>query len=167
MDDDKRVPWLNHNGCLLGSKILFVGTKRIARASIQNEAIRAGMPYVNQSWRGGNLTNYRVTSRSVKALKDMESIKAQEDFGANMTKKEVLKFERELLRLEKGVGGLKDMIGLPDALFVVDIGVEKIAIDNRNLGEPNKDSDAFIFSASSLSNSLSYVFLVYRRYRDG
>jgi small subunit ribosomal protein S2 len=110
------------------SKVLFVGTKRIAQSIIKEEAMRCGMPYVDQYWRGGTLTNYSETSSSVKKLKNMEARQQEDSFGIGMTKKEIQNFRRELSHLEKGVGGIKDMVGLPDVLFVIDIGVEKIAI---------------------------------------
>jgi len=122
------LEFLESIGTRKGSKILFVGTKRIAQAIIKQEATRCGMPYVDRYWRGGTLTNYRNTTRdSVKRLKDMEVMQAQGTFES-ATKKELRSFERKKAHLEKGVGGLKDMIGLPDALFIIDVGYEKIAV---------------------------------------
>ena len=101
--------------------ILMVGTKRQARDIIASEAQRAGMPYVDQRWLGGMLTNFKTIRTSIKRLKDMEA--AIEDGTVDkMSKKEGLMFQREVAKLQKSIGGIKDMNGLPDALFVVDVG---------------------------------------------
>lgn len=110
------------------SKILFVGTKRIAQNVIKEQALRANMPYIDRYWPGGTLTNYRsIAKDSINRLKDME---LQEQQGAleQMNKQEGSKFQRKKARLERGVGGIKNMVGLPDALFVIDIGDQEIAI---------------------------------------
>jgi small subunit ribosomal protein S2 len=116
--------------------IMFVGTKRQSREIIAEEATRAGMPYVDQRWLGGMLTNFKTVKTSIKRLKDMEATMA--DGGAErMSKKEALSFSREQEKLNKTLGGIKDMAGLPDALFVVDVGYHKIAIQEANkLGIP-------------------------------
>ncbi len=116
--------------------ILFVGTKRQAREILAEEAARAGMPYVDQRWLGGMLTNFKTVKGSIKRLKDMEAIMA--DGGLErMSKKEGLTFQRELTKLNESLGGIKDMVGLPDALFVIDVGYHKIAITEANkLGIP-------------------------------
>ncbi|CAM8641746.1 RpsB Ribosomal protein S2 [Burkholderiales bacterium] len=116
--------------------IMFVGTKRSSREIIQEEATRAGMPYVDQRWLGGMLTNFKTVKTSIKRLKDMEAL--AEDGGLErMSKKEALSHSRELEKLNKTLGGIKDMAGLPDALFVVDVGYHKIAIQEANkLGIP-------------------------------
>lgn len=119
-----------------GGTILFVGTKRAARDTIAAEAARCGMPYVNNRWLGGMMTNFKTVKTSIKRLKDME---AQQAEGAteHMTKKEALMFERELDKLNKSIGGIKDMNTLPDALFVIDVGYHKIAVaEARTLGIP-------------------------------
>lgn len=116
--------------------ILFVGTKRQAREIIAGEAQRAGMPYVDQRWLGGMLTNFKTIKTSIKRLKDMEA--AVEDGSIEkMSKKEGLMFQRELEKLQKAIGGIKDMGGIPDAIFVVDVGYHKGTItEATKLGIP-------------------------------
>ena len=113
--------------------ILFVGTKRQARDIVAEEARRAGMPYVEQRWLGGMLTNFKTVKTSIKRLKDMQ---AQQEAGLdNMSKKEQLLFARELEKLERDIGGIQDMTALPDAIFVIDVGYHKIAVaEARKLG---------------------------------
>ncbi|HEX7388309.1 MAG TPA: 30S ribosomal protein S2 [Castellaniella sp.] len=116
--------------------VLFVGTKRSARELLAVEAQRCGMPYVDTRWLGGMMTNFKTVKTSIKRLKDME---AQQAEGAteHMTKKEGLMFEREMAKLNKSIGGIKEMTTLPDALFVIDVGYHKIAIaEARTLGIP-------------------------------
>ena len=115
--------------------ILMVGTKRQAREIIASEAARAGVPYVDQRWLGGMLTNFKTVKTSIKRLKDM---KAQQEIGLDaMSKKEQLMFMRELEKLEKDIGGIQDMVTLPDAIFVIDVGFHKIAIaEAKKLGIP-------------------------------
>ncbi len=108
-------------------KIMFVGTKRSARQAISEEAIRAGMPYVNHRWLGGMLTNFKTVKQSIKRLKDLEAMQASGGFD-RLSKKETLMRTREMEKLEKSLGGIKDMKGLPDALFVIDVEQEKIAV---------------------------------------
>ncbi|KDC56312.1 30S ribosomal protein S2 [Bordetella bronchiseptica] len=110
-----------------GGNILFVGTKRAARELVATEAARCGMPYVDARWLGGMLTNFKTVKSSIKRLKDMEAMVADGGFE-RMTKKEGLLFQRELDKLNKSIGGIKDMNGLPDALFVIDVGYHKIAV---------------------------------------
>ena len=116
--------------------ILFVGTKRQARDIVAAEAQRAGMPYVDQRWLGGMLTNFKTIKTSVKRLKDMEA--AIEDGSVEkMSKKEALMFHREMEKLQKSIGGIKDMGGIPDAIFVIDVGYHKGAItEAAKLGIP-------------------------------
>ncbi len=116
--------------------ILFVGTKRQARDIVAEAAGRAGMPYVNNRWLGGMLTNFKTLKSSIKKLKDMEqALEAGEQ--ERMSKKEALLFDREMAKLQKSIGGVKDMGGMPDAIFVVDVGYHKIAITEANkLGIP-------------------------------
>ena len=116
--------------------ILFVGTKRQARETIVEEAKRASQPFVDQRWLGGMLTNYKTLKASIKRLKEMEQI--TEDGGVErMSKKEALTFRREIEKLNKSIGGIKDMNALPDALFVIDVGYHKIAIaEAAKLGIP-------------------------------
>ena len=113
------------------NKILFVGTKRAASKSIQREAIRCGMPYVNHRWLGGMLTNYKTVRESIKRFVSLEQQKAEGKFH-KMIKKEALKLDRELDKLSQSLGGFKDMVGLPDAIFVVDVGFESIAVKEAN-----------------------------------
>jgi small subunit ribosomal protein S2 len=115
--------------------ILMVGTKRQARDVIAMEAQRAGMPFVDQRWLGGMLTNFKTVKGSLKRLKDMQ---AQIEAGTEIRiKKEALMFQRELEKLEKDIGGIQDMSTLPDALFVIDVGYHKIAVAEANkLGIP-------------------------------
>jgi small subunit ribosomal protein S2 len=115
--------------------ILFVGTKRQAREVVAEEARRAGMPFVDQRWLGGMLTNFKTVKTSLKRLKEM---KAQQEAGLDsMSKKEQLMFSRELAKLEKDIGGIQDMGALPDAIFVIDVGFHKIAVaEAKKLGIP-------------------------------
>jgi len=116
--------------------VLFVGTKRQSREIIAEEASRAGQPYVDQRWLGGMLTNFKTVKTSIKRLKDMETMTAEGGLE-RMSKKEALSFGREMDKLNKTLGGIKDMAGLPDALFVVDVGYHKIAVQEANkLGIP-------------------------------
>jgi small subunit ribosomal protein S2 len=116
--------------------VLFVGTKRQAREIVAEEAARAGMPYVDQRWLGGMLTNFKTVKASIKRLKDMEATLAEGGLE-RMSKKEALMFEREMTKLNTSLGGIKDMGGLPDALFVIDVGYHKIAVtEARKLGIP-------------------------------
>jgi len=109
-----------------GGSILFVGTKRAASNIIKEEAIRCGMPYVNHRWLGGMMTNYKTIKASIKRLKDLEFL-AEESF-AQFSKKEALVMTREMEKLERSLGGIKDLGGIPDVVFVVDIGYEKNAV---------------------------------------
>jgi small subunit ribosomal protein S2 len=115
--------------------ILMVGTKRQAREIVSAEAQRAGVHYVDQRWLGGMLTNFKTVKTSIKRLKDM---KVQQEAGLDaMSKKEQLMFARELEKLEKDIGGIQDMVTLPDAIFVIDVGYHKIAIaEAKKLGIP-------------------------------
>jgi len=119
-----------------GGKIMFVGTKRAAGKTIQEEATRCKMPYVNHRWLGGMLTNYKTVKQSVRRLHDLEKMLADGSM-ASRSKKETLMLSRELDKLNKTLGGIKDMKRPPDALFVVDVGHEKIAVLEANkLGIP-------------------------------
>jgi small subunit ribosomal protein S2 len=119
-----------------GGNVLFVGTKRAAREMIASEATRAGMPFVDSRWLGGMLTNFKTVKASIKRLKDMETMIA-EGGTERMTKKEGLMFQRELDKLNKSIGGIKDMNGLPSAIFMIDVGYHKIAVaEARALGIP-------------------------------
>jgi small subunit ribosomal protein S2 len=115
--------------------VLMVGTKRQARDTVAAEAQRAGVPYVDQRWLGGMLTNFKTVKISIKRLKEM---KLQQEGGLDsMSKKEQLMFARELEKLEKDIGGIQDMAALPDAIFVIDVGYHKIAVSEaKKLGIP-------------------------------
>jgi len=116
--------------------ILFVGTKRQARDIIAEEAQRCGMPFVDHRWLGGMLTNFKTVKASIKRLKDLEQM-TQDGTFERMSKREALSHQRELDKLMKSLGGIKDMNGLPDAIFVVDVGYHKIAVtEAKKLGVP-------------------------------
>jgi small subunit ribosomal protein S2 len=119
-----------------GGTMLFVGTKRSAREAIQKEAARCAMPFVNQRWPGGMLTNFKTIRQSIKRLTDLTDL---QDSGAldKRGKKEALQLRREMAKLEKSLGGIKDMAALPDVLFVIDVGHERIALNEaKKLGIP-------------------------------
>jgi small subunit ribosomal protein S2 len=117
-------------------KILFVGTKRAAAKIVREQAERAGMPYVNHRWLGGMLTNYKTIRQSIRRYRDLET-QSQDGTFDKLTKKEALDRTREMDRLERSIGGIKDMGGLPDAMFVIDVDHERIAIKEANkLGIP-------------------------------
>jgi small subunit ribosomal protein S2 len=119
-----------------GGKVLFVGTKRSAREAMQKEAVRCGMPFVNQRWLGGMLTNFKTIRQSIKRLTELEEMATS---GAldKRGKKEAQALRREMEKLQKSLGGIKEMGALPDALFVIDVGHEKIAVhEARKLGIP-------------------------------
>ena len=116
--------------------ILFVGTKRQAREIIAEEAQRAGMPFVDHRWLGGMLSNFKTVKASIKRLKDLDAMKLDGTFE-RMSKREALSLQRELDKLEKSLGGIKDMTALPDAIFVIDVGYHKIAVtEAKKLGIP-------------------------------
>ena len=118
------------------NKILFVGTKRAASKTVKEEASRANMPYVNHRWLGGMLTNYKTIRQSIRRFRELEG-QSQDGTFAQLTKKEALMRQREMEKLERSIGGIKDMGGLPDALFVIDVDHERIAINEANkLGIP-------------------------------
>lgn len=117
-------------------KVLFVGTKRAANKTIAEQAERAGMPFVSHRWLGGMLTNYKTVRASIRRLRDLTA-ESQDGTFEKITKKEALMRTRMMEKLEKSVGGIKDMGGLPDALFVIDVDHERIAIQEANkLGIP-------------------------------
>ena len=120
-----------------GGKILFVGTKRAARDTVREEGERCGMPYVNHRWLGGMLTNFKTIRQSVKRLKDLEVMAADGSMDSRFNKKEALGLKREMAKLDLSLGGIKNMNGLPDAMFVIDTGHEDIAVaEARKLGIP-------------------------------
>jgi small subunit ribosomal protein S2 len=116
--------------------VLFVGTKRQAREIIADEAKRCGMPFVDHRWLGGMLTNFKTVKVSIKRLKDLEAM-AEDGTFDRMSKREALSLKRELDKLNKSLGGIKDMNALPDAIFVIDVGYHKIAVtEAKKLGIP-------------------------------
>lgn len=131
---EKTLPMLNDVVNYVGrlasnkAKILFVGTKRAAQESIRKHAKRCGMPYVDHRWLGGMLTNWKTVRQSIFRLKELKEMNEKGAFNL-MIKKEALMLTRELEKLERGLGGIEEMGGLPDALFVVDVGYEKIAVE--------------------------------------
>ena len=134
---EKTLPMYNDAMNFIGKlaseqgKILFVGTKRAARGVIKEEAERSSMPYVNHRWLGGMLTNFQTVKASIKRLKDLEKMSTDGSFD-RMIKKEALMNTREMEKLDRSLGGIKDMGGVPDAVFVVDVGYESIAIKEAN-----------------------------------
>jgi small subunit ribosomal protein S2 len=116
--------------------VLFVGTKRQARDIIREEAQRSSSPYVDYRWLGGMLTNYKTVKASIKRLKDMETM-SRDGTLDKLPKKEALYYQREIVKLDRSLGGIKDMNGLPDALFVIDVGYQKGAVaEAKKLGIP-------------------------------
>jgi small subunit ribosomal protein S2 len=107
--------------------ILFVGTKRQAREILHEEAVRCGMPYVDHRWLGGMLTNFKTVKQSIKRLKEMEGM-VEDGSLERLSKKEALGIQRELAKLQRSLGGIKDLPGLPDALFIIDVGYHKGAV---------------------------------------
>ncbi len=130
---------MNYLGQMTANKgnILFVGTKKAARKAVAEEAKRCGMPYVNHRWLGGMLTNFKTIKKSINRLKELEAMKADGTLYQRFNKKEALGMERELEKLERSLGGIKDMKGTPDVVFVLDVGYEKNAImEAKKLGIP-------------------------------
>jgi small subunit ribosomal protein S2 len=139
---EKTLPMFNDSLNFLGGvaakkgNILFVGTKKAASELVAQEATRCGMPYVNHRWLGGMLTNFKTIKQSIKRLKELE-VQEQDGTFERITKKEALMRSRQKNKLELSLGGIKDMRAMPDAIFVVDTGNEKIAIQEaKNLGIP-------------------------------
>ncbi|PPD21340.1 MAG: 30S ribosomal protein S2 [Methylomonas sp.] len=130
---------MNYLGQMTANKgtILFVGTKKAARKAVADEAIRCGMPFVNHRWLGGMLTNFKTIKKSINRLKELEAMKNDGTLYQRFSKKEALGMERELEKLERSLGGIKDMQRTPDALFILDVGYEKNAImEAKKLGIP-------------------------------
>jgi len=130
---EKSLPMFNDSLNFLGKvaadggKVLFVGTKRSARDVVGEEARRCNMPFVNHRWLGGMLTNFNTVKQSIKRLKDIEGMRADGSID-RLNKKEGLMLTREQEKLERSLGGIKDMNRMPDAMFVIDVGYEKIAV---------------------------------------
>ncbi len=143
IDLEKTLPMfndaMNYLGQMSANKgtVLFVGTKKAARKVVAEEAARCGMPYVNHRWLGGMLTNFKTIKKSINRLKELEAMKADGTLYQRFAKKEALGMERELEKLERSLGGIKDMKGVPDVIFILDVGYEKNAISEaRKLGIP-------------------------------
>lgn len=139
---EKTLPSFNDAANFLGKvttgkgKVMFVGTKRAASSIIKEQAVRCNMPYVDHRWLGGMLTNFKTVKASIKRLKDLEAMASDGGF-VRLNKKEALMLTREMEKLERSLGGIKDMAGLPDVLFVIDVGHEKIAVNEAvKLGIP-------------------------------
>ncbi|MCF7987744.1 MAG: 30S ribosomal protein S2 [Methylovulum sp.] len=143
IDLEKTLPLfndaMNYLGQMAANKgtILFVGTKKAARKVVAEEAARCGMPYVNHRWLGGMMTNFKTIKKSINRLKELEAMKADGTLYQRFAKKEALGMERELEKLERSLGGIKDMKGIPDVIFILDVGYEKNAISEaKKLGIP-------------------------------
>ena len=139
---EKTLPRFNDAANFVGKvaskkgTVLFVGTKRAARTIVKEEAERCDMPFVNHRWLGGMLTNFNTVKRSIKRLKELETMATDGSF-AKLNKKEALMLTREMEKLDRSLGGIKDMNKLPDVIFVVDVGHEKIAVrEAKKLGIP-------------------------------
>ena len=133
-----------------GGKVLFVGTKRSARETVKTEAERCGMPYVNHRWLGGMLTNFHTVKQSIKRLTDLEDT-LEGKGNERLNKKELLQIRREVEKLERSLGGIKNMNMLPDVLFVIDVGYEEIAVkEATKLGIP-------VVAVVDTNNSLSGI----------
>lgn len=151
------------------NRILFVGTKRAASKVIKSEAERCDMPYVNYRWLGGMLTNYKTVRASIRRL---EILKTQEEEGKfnDLTKKEVLGIKREMEKLERSIGGIKNMGGLPEALFIIDVNNEKIAVaEARKMGIPiiglvdtNSDPDSIDYVIPGNDDAIRSISLIAR-----
>jgi small subunit ribosomal protein S2 len=143
IDLDKTLPLfndaMNYLGQMAANKgtILFVGTKKAARKVVAEQAALCGMPYVNHRWLGGMLTNFKTIKKSIARLKELEAMKEDGTLYQRFGKKEALGMERELEKLDRSLGGIKDMKGIPDVIFVLDVGYEKNAISEaKKLGIP-------------------------------
>ena len=154
-------------------KVLFVGTKRQAQEAITEEASRCGMPYVNHRWLGGMLTNYKTIRQSIKRLRELEKMQ-QEGLFERLTKKEALHNTREIEKLEKTLGGIKDMGGLPDVLVVIDSKEEHIAIEEaKRLGIPvvavvdtNSDPDGIDYVIPGNDDAVKAIRFYLTRFAD-
>lgn len=179
IDLEKTVPLfkdaINYIGRLAANKakILFVGTKRAAQESIREHATRCGMPYVDHRWLGGMLTNYKTVRQSIFRLKELQKMRDEGAFNT-MIKKEALMLSRELDKLECSLGGIQDMNGLPDALFVVDVGFEHIAVEEaRRLKIPvvgivdtNNDPDNIDYIVPANDDSMRAIEIYVRSVAD-
>lgn len=155
------------------NKVLFVGTKRAAGKIIKEEADRCGMPYVNHRWLGGMLTNYKTIRQSIRRYRDLET-QSNDGTFEKITKKEALMRVREMNKLERSIGGIKDMGGLPDALFVIDVDHERIAIKEANkLGIPvigivdtNSDPDGIDYVIPGNDDAIRAIQIYAKAFAD-
>jgi len=155
------------------NKVLFVGTKRAAGKIVKEEALRAGMPYVNHRWLGGMLTNYKTIRQSIKRYRELEGQSKDGTFD-KLTKKEALMRVREMEKLERSIGGIKDMGGLPDALFVIDVDHERIAVKEANkLGIPvigivdtNSDPDGIDYVIPGNDDAIRAIQIYAKAFAD-
>jgi len=155
------------------NKVLFVGTKRAAGKIMAEEAVRSGMPHVTHRWLGGMLTNYKTIRASIRKLRELEAQAADGTFE-KLTKKEALMRTRQMEKLEKSIGGIKDMGGLPDALFVIDVDHERIAIQEANkLGIPvigivdtNSDPDGVDYIIPANDDAIRAIKLYSKAFAD-
>lgn len=155
------------------AKILFVGTKRAAQDSIREHAKRCGMPYVDHRWLGGMLTNYKTVRQRIFRLKELQEMRDKGEFE-KMIKKEALMLSRELEKLERGLGGIQDMGGLPDALFVIDVGYEHIAVEEAHrlkipvigIVDTNNDPDNIDYVIPGNDDSMRAIELYVRCIAD-
>jgi small subunit ribosomal protein S2 len=176
---EKTVPAFNESLVLVKrlaegkNKVLFVGTKRAASKTIKEEAIRSGMPYVNHRWLGGMLTNYKTIRQSIRRFRELETQSKDGTFD-KITKKEVLMLTREMEKLERSIGGIKEMGGLPDALIVIDVDHERIAIKEANkLGIPvigivdtNSDPDGVDYVIPGNDDAIRAIQIYARAFAD-
>src|SRR5262245_38345718 len=157
-----------------GGKVLFVGTKRQAQAPIQSEAERSRQFYVNRRWLGGMLTNFKTVRKSIERFKEMLDLLADEQKSAELSKKELSRIQRSVDKYKKSLDGIKEMTRLPDALFVIDVGCEAIAIKEANrLGIPivgvvdsNCDPDSIDYVVPGNDDSLRAIQLYCQRMAD-
>ncbi|MDH4223390.1 MAG: 30S ribosomal protein S2 [candidate division Zixibacteria bacterium] len=150
-----------------GKQILFVGTKKQAKEVIEEEALRCGMPYVTERWLGGMMTNFQTIRKNIKRLKDLERMKEDGTFD-KLTKKEALHLSREIEKLENVLGGIKDIVRLPDAVYVVDAKKERIAVAEANkLGIPviavidtNSDPDVIDYPIAGNDDAVKSIKVI-------
>ncbi len=155
------------------NKVLFVGTKRAAGKILKEEVERCGMPYVNHRWLGGMLTNYKTIRQSIRRYRELETQMSDGTFE-KLTKKETLMRQREMAKLERSIGGIKDMGGLPDALFVIDVDHERIAVKEANkLGIPvigivdtNSDPDGIDYVIPGNDDAIRAIQIYAKAFAD-
>ncbi len=157
-----------------GGSIMFVGTKKQAQEPVANQAARVGMPYVNQRWLGGMLTNFQTVSKRVQRMRELESVDFEDVAGSGMTKKELLVLRRERDKLEKSLGGLRDMTKVPSAVWIVDTKKEHLAVSEaKKLGIPviaildtNCDPDEVDYKIPGNDDAIRSVALLTRVIAD-